>query len=143
MIFWAARFLVGLVALWALLSNWRVGIIILFSLAADFVTYLWMAMPLFSVRYEWVVVLAAGLVVGVMIRIGRNALSPPWLAGVIGAVVLVLLRGSLYLQGLAKGMLGSQEIVATLPSAVVLVVGTGAALLIPALIIRRRGPTSS
>lgn len=137
MIFWGAKFLVAVVSLWALIANWRIGVTLTFALGIEFVTYLWMAMPLFTVRYEMAAVWLLGALVGTVISLGRRRLSPPWLPAAIAALALFVLRGSLYLQGFASGHLGPEELKATLPSSLVLIVAAGSALLLPGLVASR------
>src|SRR5882724_5393601 len=123
LIFWGLRFLVLLRALFGLLANWRLGLTLAFALVADLFTYLWMAMPLFSVRYEIALLLIAGLVVGTVISAGTSPLTPAWLSAVICSSVLLVLRGSACISGLADGTFGLDVVAQTLPSDVAVVVG--------------------
>jgi hypothetical protein len=138
MIFWGLRFFVLLSGLIAGVANWRFALIVTYALAADFVTYLWMALPLFSVRNELMLLLGVCLVTGSVIAVGRKALSPPWVAATVCAGLLVVLRGSLYLVGYLTGTLQADDIGHTVPSAVILAMGSGSAMLLPAMILRRR-----
>ncbi len=138
MIFWGLRLVVSAAAIVVLIANWRMGLVVIFALAADFITYLWMALPLFSVRNELLALLSVGVVVGATISIGRKALMPPWLAAAVCTGLLVLLRGSLYLVGFGKGTLPGDDFIQTLPSALVLIVGSGASMLLPAIVFGRR-----
>lgn len=138
MIFWALRFLVFLVALIVMVANWRLGVVLLFAVAADFITTVAMVLPLFSVRNELILVAGAALPIGVLIAVGENALVQPWLAVAACSGVLVVLEGSVYLVGLAQGTLQPDDVVQTLPSAVTLVVASGVGILLPAVLFRRR-----
>jgi len=111
--FWALRFFVGLVGMVAKFLEWRVGLVVLLSLAVDFMTYLWMALPLFTLRYELLVLLAVGAGAGTIIGLGRCKLSW-WLPAIIGAAVVLLLRASAYLVGLGNHTLEPADVVPTL-----------------------------
>jgi peptidoglycan/LPS O-acetylase OafA/YrhL len=137
MIFWGLRCGGLLVSLILLVANWRLALVLLFALAADFVTYLWMALPLYSVWNELIAVFVVGLLVGAAVAIRKKRLAW-WTAPVVGAGTLVLLRGTLYTVGLAQGTITADEAVQSLPGSVVLVVGCGIALLLPAIVIRKR-----
>ncbi len=136
MIFWALRFGGLLTGLILLVANWRLALVLLFGLAADFVTYLWMALPLYSVRNELITVFVVGLLVGTVVALGKRRLAW-WTAPVVGAGTLVVLRGTLYMVGLAQGTITADEAVQSLPGSVVLVVGSGIALMLPAILIRK------
>lgn len=133
MIFWALRFFTTLVGLVALFLGWRVGVVILLSIAVDFVTYLWMALPLFSLRYELLLLLAIGVGTGTVIGLGRPTL-PWWLPAVLGAALVLLLRGSAYLTGLGNHTLEPADVFPTLGASGITVGGWGTALLIPSLL---------
>ena len=47
--------------------DWRLGLVILFSVAEEFLTFLWMALPLFSVRYELALAFGSALALGLVV----------------------------------------------------------------------------
>jgi len=135
MIFWALRFMCALVGMGALFLEWRVGVVVLLSVVVDFVAYLWMALPLFSLRYELLCLLAVGVGTGALVGLGRS-IVPWWLPSIVGGALLLLLRGSAYLIGLGSHTLEPADVLPTLGSSAMTVAGWGTGLLIPALLRR-------
>jgi hypothetical protein len=135
-IFWGLRFVVGAIGLGCLLANWRVGLVILFCLLVDFVTYLGGVVPTFSVRYEVMGLLIATVPVGVILALGRDRLAP-WVAPTIAAALLALLRGSLYALGYAEETLTGGDVGRLLPGGVALVLTVAVGLLVPSVLIKR------
>src|ERR1700690_1364427 len=107
MVFWALHFALGLSGLFALGFAWRWGIILLYTLVVELFTFLWMMLPLFSVRYEIVAMVLGGLVVGAVIATGRDPM-PPWIGAAGAAALLLVLRGSLIALGLLDGTTSSE-----------------------------------
>jgi hypothetical protein len=132
--FWALRFALGLVGLFALGLAWRWGIILLYSLVVELFTFLWMVLPLFSLRYEIIAMVLGGLVVGAVIATGRDPM-PPWLGAAGASALLLVLRVSFTAIGLLDGTISSEAVLKTSPADAGLIVGTGAGLLLGSLAI--------
>lgn len=133
--FWPLRFGLFLVALASPVVNWRIGLVIGFALLVDFVTYLWMTLPLFSIIGELVLLCGTGAVVGTVIVLGYRRLSW-WIAPVVAMVILTALRGALYVSGLVNNVLTVDDVIRGLPGSVALVLGAPGALVVPALVVR-------
>jgi hypothetical protein len=129
---------VSLAGLFALFTNWRLGLVLLFAVAMDFVAMIWTVLPGASIRQEVVLVFAATLPLGVLVGAGRRALTPVWLTGAVASGVLALFQVSTYICGLAEGTLAPAHAVQTLPADFTLVVTSGVGLLLPAVLLRRR-----
>jgi hypothetical protein len=145
MVFWALHFAIGLSGLFALGFAWRWGIILLYTLVVELFTFLWMMLPLFSVRYEIVAMVLGGLVVGAVIATGRDPM-PPWIGAAGAAARLLVLRGSLIALGLLDGTTSSEAVLKTSPADAGLIVATGAGLLLGSLAmaaLKGRGPRTS
>lgn len=143
--FWALRFALGLAGLFALGFAWRWGIILLYSLFVELFTFLWMMLPLFSLRYEIIAMVLGGLVVGAAIATGRDPM-PPWLGAAGASALLLVLRGSLCAFGLLDGTVSSEAVLKTSPADAGLIVATGAGLLLGSLAIsalKRRSQKTS
>lgn len=141
-VYWALRLVVLLGALFALLTSWRVGVILLFSVAIDFITTIWMTLPGFSLGQEVVLIFAAALPLGVLISAGKRALTPVWLTGALGAGVLAVLQLSSYVVGFVQGSLDPEHALRTVPAALMVVVASGVGLLLPAALFKRRREAS-
>ena len=139
---WGLRMVVSLAGLVALLASWRLGLVLLFAVAMDFVTMIGMVLPGASIRQEVVLVFAATLPLGVLVGAGRRALSPVWLTGAVASGVLAVFQVSTYICGLAEGTLAPAHAVQTLPADFAVVVTCGVGLLLPAVLLRRRLHTS-
>jgi hypothetical protein len=135
-IFWSLRLLVALCTVGAAFLEWRIALVLAFTLAIEFVTYIGMALPLFSVATELLLVCPAGLLIGSAISVGHGRLTP-WVAPVLACSTLIVLRGSLYAAGFASGTLGASELVANMPAALALVGGAAASLWLPAIVLRQ------
>jgi hypothetical protein len=143
--FWALRFALGLSGLFALGFAWRWGIIVLYTLAVELFTFLWIMLPLFSLRYEITAMTLGGLVVGAVIATGRDPM-PPWLGAAGASALLLVLRGSLYAIGLLDGTISTQAVIRTSPADAGLIVSTGAGLLLGSLAmgaLKKRAPRTS
>jgi hypothetical protein len=137
MMFWGLRFGAGLAGLLLFFFDWRLGLVILFSVAEEFLTFLWMALPLFSVRYELAVVFGVALAVGLLVS-GTEKNGIWWLPSFTSAGLLLLLRGTVYLNGVAPGALGPDQLRSTAPASIAVVLGTWAALILPSGVIQVR-----
>ena len=50
--YWALRMVALAAGLFALVVNWRIGLVLLFTVATDFVATIWMILPGFSLQQE-------------------------------------------------------------------------------------------
>jgi hypothetical protein len=132
-----------LAVLFALFTSWRVGLVLLFTVAIDFVTNIWMVLPGFSLGQEVVLIFAVTLPLGVLVGAGKRALTPVWLTGAIGSGVLAVLQLSSYVVGFAQGTLDPGHALRTVPAALMVVVASGIGLLLPAVLFRRRQQASA
>lgn len=137
-VYWALRMVLLLGALFALFTSWRLGLVLLFAAAIDFIATIWMVLPGFSIGQEVVLVFAATLPIGLLVGAGRRALTPVWLTAAVGSGVLAILQLSSYVAGLTQGTLDPEHALRTVPAALILVVASGVGLLLPAVLLGRR-----
>jgi hypothetical protein len=136
--YWALRMVVCAAGLFALMVNWRVGLVLLFTVATDFIAMIWMILPGFSLQQEVVIVFVGTLPLGILVGAGKNAISPVWLTAALCSGVVAVFQLSSYLIGFDEHTLDPGHAIQTLPAAVILIVASGIGLLLPAVLFRRR-----
>jgi hypothetical protein len=99
-VFWAIRLILLAQVFPALLFNWRQAVVISYALLVDFITLLGLILPGFGIWNEFLLVFPASILIGIVLSLGRNPSRAPLFVCVL---TLLVLRASLYADGLFGG----------------------------------------
>ncbi|MCG5056434.1 MAG: hypothetical protein KA712_26140 [Myxococcales bacterium] len=102
MFFWGTQFFVALLGVGLSAIDLRIGIVIWFSLLVQAVSFFGMLVPSNQLHLPLLVFFPLSILVGLALEIGKSSLRW-WLAGIVSAATLMLVRMSLEFEAWVAG----------------------------------------